>query len=387
MTASAAKPLAGLLVVDLSRVLAGPYCTMLLADLGARVIKVEHPDGGDDARHLGPFIEERSAYFMSANRGKESIALDLKADADRAVFDTLLARADVLVENYRPGVMDKLGYGWEVLHARHPSLVFASISGFGQTGPYRSLPAYDMVVQAMGGIMSITGHPGSPPTRVGTSIGDLSAGMFAVIGIQAALLRRHATGLGERVDVGMLDCQVALLENAIARHEVSGEVPQPIGSRHPAITPFDLFRASDGYIVIAAGRDALFQRMCDALGLGGLAADARFATAPARSDHHAELKALIESKLAAADCAHWRRTLTAAGVPTGPYNTVKDVVSDPQVLARGMLTQVALPSGNTLRVAGSPIRFGTVGPCAPEVHRVPDLDADRARLLAEFPVA
>jgi CoA:oxalate CoA-transferase len=374
-------------VVDLSRVLAGPYCTMLLADLGARVIKVEHPDGGDDARQLGPFVEGRSAYFMSANRDKESIALDLKQSEDRAVFDAMLARADVLVENFRPGVIARLGYDWDALHTRHPRLVFASISGFGQTGPYRSLPAYDMVVQAMGGIMSITGHPGAPPTRVGTSIGDLSAGMFAVIGIQAALLRRHASGLGERVDIGMLDCQVALLENAIARYEVSGEVPGPIGARHPAITPFDLFRASDGYIVIAAGRDLLFKRMCDALELSDLPTDPRFADAMARSEHHAALKELIEHRLAAGSCVFWRNVLTDAGVPTGPYNTLKEVVVDPQVLARGMLMKVGLPSGQTMRVAGNPIKFGDAereAATANEVHRVPELDADRAALLREF---
>ena len=380
----ASRPLTGITVVDLSRVLAGPYCTMLLADLGARVVKVEHPDGGDDARHLGPFIEGRSAYFMSANRDKESIALDLKLAPDKAVFEAMLARADVLVENFRPGVMAKLGYDWESLHARYPRLVFASISGFGQTGPYRALPAYDMVVQAMGGIMSITGHPGSPPTRVGTSIGDLSAGMFAVIGIQAALLKRHATGAGERVDIGMLDCQVALLENAIARYEVSGEVPGPIGARHPAITPFDLFRAADGYIVIAAGRDVLFKRLCDALGMGELVSDTRFVDALARSENHAELKQLIEARLAGDTCVHWRTVFTAAGVPTGPYNTLKEVVVDPQVAARDMLMQVALPSGKTMRVAGNPVKFGAAQPVGAMVHRVPELDADRAALLKEF---
>src|SRR5262249_1441973 len=227
---AARRPLAGLLVVDLTRVLAGPFCTLVLAELGARVIKVERPGPGDDARSVGPHIHGKSAYFMSLNRGKESIALDLGVDADRAVFEKLVARADVLVENYRPGVLAKLGYAWETLHARWPRLVVASISGFGQTGPYAPRPAFDMVVQAMGGVMSLTGHPGGPPTRVGTSIGDITAGLFGASGILAALYERAATGVGRRVDVAMLDAQVAILENAIARYAATGQRPRPRGT-------------------------------------------------------------------------------------------------------------------------------------------------------------
>jgi len=210
-------PLSGITVVDLTRVLAGPFCTMVLSDLGARVIKVERPGSGDDSRHIGPFVNGRSVYFSSLNRGKESIALDLAAAGDRAVFEALLERADVLVENFRPGAMERLGLGWEQLHARHPRLIYAAASGFGRTGPYRGRAAYDMVVQGMGGIMSVTGHPGSPPTRVGTSIGDIAAGLFTAIGVNAALYHRERTGEGQLIDVAMLDCQVAILENAIAR--------------------------------------------------------------------------------------------------------------------------------------------------------------------------
>jgi CoA:oxalate CoA-transferase len=237
-------PLAGILVVDLTRVLAGPFCTLVLADLGARVVKVESPDG-DDARRIGPFVAGRSAYFASLNRGKQSIALDLRAEADRSVFEALVARADVLVENFRPGVMKRLGYGWEALHVRHPRLVAASVSGFGQTGPYAARPAYDVVVQGMGGIMSLTGHPGAPPTRVGTSSGDITAGLFAAIGIQAALVERARSGEGRFVDVAMLDCQVATLENAIARYQATGQVPGPLGSRHPSIAPFQALATRD----------------------------------------------------------------------------------------------------------------------------------------------
>jgi CoA:oxalate CoA-transferase len=377
-----AGPLQGFTVIDLTRVLAGPYCTLLLADLGARVIKVEQPGLGDDARQIGPFVEGDSAYFMSVNRNKESIALDLKAPADRAIFEQLLATADVLVENFRPGTMEKLGYDWPALHARFPRLVFTSVSGFGQTGPYSKRPAYDMVVQAMGGIMSLTGHPGAPPTRVGVSIGDLGAGLYAAIGTQAALLQRGRTGLGDRVDVAMLDCQVALLENAISRMEADGRTPGPVGSRHPSITPFDLFRASDGWFVIAAGNDALFQRLCAALELPALLEDARFATNPARCQHHEVLKQLLEQRLASASCAHWQALLMQHNIPTGDYNDVAAVVNDPQVQAREMLVQVRTQSGRSLTVAGNPVH---VGEHRTQVLRQPPrLDQDRNAILAEL---
>ncbi|MCM0021801.1 MAG: CoA transferase, partial [Tagaea sp.] len=255
-------PLSGVTVVDLTRVLAGPYCTMVLLDLGARVIKVEPPKVGDDARAFGPFLKGKSAYFMSLNRGKESIALDLKNDADTAIFHDLLAAADVLVENYRPGTMEKLGLGWDALHARYPKLIYAAASGFGHSGPYSKRAAYDMVVQGMGGLMSVTGHPGGPPTRVGTSIGDITAGLFTAIGISSALFDRNRTGKGMKVDVAMLDCQIAILENAIARYFSTGQVPGPLGARHPSITPFEAFKAKDGHLIVAAGNDALFAKLC-----------------------------------------------------------------------------------------------------------------------------
>jgi CoA:oxalate CoA-transferase len=375
-------PLRGFTVIDLTRVLAGPYCTLLLADLGARVIKVEQPGLGDDARQIGPFVEGDSAYFMSVNRNKESIALDLKAPADRAIFERLLATADVLVENFRPGTMEKLGYDWPTLHARFPGLVFTSVSGFGQTGPYSRRPAYDMVVQAMGGIMSLTGHPGAPPTRVGVSIGDLSAGLYAAIGTQAALLQRGRTGVGDRVDVAMLDCQVALLENAISRMEADGRAPGPIGSRHPSITPFDVFRAADGWFVIAAGNDALFQRLCTALDLPALPEDARFASNPARCQHHEALKQLLEQRLAGAPCAHWQALLMAHNIPTGEYNDVAAVVKDPQVQAREMLVQVKTQGGRSLTVAGNPVHVG--GHRTQVLRQPPRLDQDRDAILASL---
>jgi CoA:oxalate CoA-transferase len=383
MTESSQLPLAGIIVVDLTRVLAGPYCTMMLADLGARVIKIENPDGGDDSRHVGPFVDGESAYFASINRNKESIALDLKNPEDRKVLEKMLETADVLVENFRAGVMEKLGYTWEGLHARYPELVYASISGFGQTGPYRNRPAYDMVVQAMGGLMSVTGEVGGNPARVGVSIGDIGAGLYATIGIQSALLKRVHTGLGERVDISMLDCQVALLENPIARYSATGTVPKPLGTRHPSITPFDMFATQDGYIVVAVGNDTLFAKLCDALGHAEWAGEARFATVLARNEHHVELKACLEKRLADATTAEWEAVLESAGVPHGPLNSVPQLMQNPHVEARGMLIDIGIGQGKPLRIAGNPVKIGGVDTLT-DVRNPPSLDQDRDRLLAEF---
>jgi CoA:oxalate CoA-transferase len=375
-------PLSGVTVVDLTRVLAGPFCTMILADLGARVIKVETPVRGDDARHIGPFIDGTSAYFMSLNRGKQSIALNLKEGADRSIFERLLARADVLVENFRAGTMDRLGYGWDRLHRDYPRLIYAATSGFGATGPYRDRPAYDMVVQAMGGIMSLTGHPGSPPTRVGTSIGDISAGLFTAVGVNAALYHRQQTGQGVMIDIGMLDCQVAILENAIVRHAATGEVPGPLGSRHPSITPFEAFATSDGYIVIAAGNDALFSTLCATLGRDHIAADHRYSTNANRTAHATELKGEIESALAARTSADWLASLEAAGIPCGPLNDVAQVLADPQVAARNMIVH-AVQGARELPMAGNPIKLSEFGDPATRTP-APDLDEDRDAILARL---
>ncbi|WP_239142978.1 CoA transferase [Variovorax sp. WS11] len=386
LQARSSGPLGGLVVVDLTRVLAGPYCTMILADLGARVIKVEMPDKGDDARHIGPFVEDGwesvSAYFFSVNRNKESIALDLKCPEDRAVFDRLLEGADILVENFRPGTISRLGYSWEQLHRRHPRLVLASISGFGQTGPYRDLPAYDMVVQAMGGILSLTGEEGGVPTRVGVSIGDLAAGMFAAIGVQAAVVERMRTGVGRHVDVGMLDCQVALLENALARQQVDGRTPAPIGSRHPSITPFGLFKALDDQMVVAAGNDGMFVRLCDALGAAHLCDDPRFVTNAGRCEYHADLKVLIDAALASRPVAYWLERLRVLGIPCGSLNNVEDVMGDPQVRARGMLVELPIGQSRRLSVAANPIQFADAPPAR---HTpAPRLDQHRSALLQEL---
>jgi len=378
-----AGPLSGIVVLDLTRVLAGPYCTMMLSDLGARVIKVERPEVGDDARQIGPFVGGKSAYFMSLNRGKQSIALDLRDEADRAVFDQLLEGADVLVENFRPGAMEKLGYGWDVLHARHPRLVYAAASGFGHSGPYSKRPAYDMVVQGMGGIMSLTGQPGGPPTRVGTSIGDITAGLFTTVGVTTALYHRAQTGEGQKIDVAMLDSQVAILENAIARYQATGDVPGPLGARHPSITPFGAFDAEDGALVIAAGNDALFDKLCHCLACPELAGRAEFATNPDRTANEPALRAELEAALAAHPVAYWLEVLERAGVPCGPINDVAHVLADPHVRARNMVVHVDDPDAGRLEMAGNPIKLsGFDDPT--ERGAVPDLDGDRESILAEL---
>ena len=385
-SSDSAGPLAGVTVVDLTRVLAGPFATMVLHDLGARVIKVERPGAGDDARHIGPFVGDRSAYFTSLNCGKESIALDLEIGADRDLLDRLLTRADVVVENFRPGTMDKLGFGWDALHARHPRLIYAAVSGFGRTGPYAQRPAYDMVVQGMGGLMSITGEDGGLPTRVGASIGDITAGLFLVAGVNAALYHRELTGEGMLLDVGMLDCQVAILENAIARYTAMGEVPGPIGARHPSITPFAALRTRDSEVIVAAGNDKLFAQLCEVIGQPELASNPLFLTNALRTEHVHALHDELERALAARTSAEWLEALGAAGIPCGPLNDVAAVVSDPHVRARGMIVDIDDARVQPLRAAGNPIKWSAFDDL--EVRPpAPDLDEHRAALLDELGLA
>jgi CoA:oxalate CoA-transferase len=374
-------PLSGVTIVDLSRILAGPYCTFLMAEMGARVIKVEPPKGGDDARAYGPFVNGKSTYFASVNRGKESIALDLKNDGDRAIFEKLLAKADVVVENFRPGTMEKLGFGWDKLHKKFPKLIYASASGFGHSGPNSKDPAYDMVMQGMGGIMSITGNEGQPPSRVGMSIGDMGAGLYTAVAVNAALLHREKTGESTKVDIAMFDCQLALLENAIMRYTVEGEIPGPLGARHPTIVPFQAFKTKDGSMIIAAGNDNLFVKTCDALGLAGLTSSPDYKTNALRLKHHHQLERAIESVLKGNTTAHWIELLGKAGVPCGPINNVEQAISHPQVAARNMLVEVPDGSGGTLKLAGNPLKMSAFAD--PKTRRAaPDLDADRAAILS-----
>ena len=380
-SSKASGPLEGILVIDLSRILAGPYCTLLMAEMGARVIKVEPPKGGDDARAYGPFVNGKSTYFASVNRGKESIALDLKNDEHKKIFEKLLEKADVVVENFRPGTMEKLGFGWETLHAKYPKLIYASASGFGHTGPNSKDPAYDMVMQGQGGIMSITGNEGQPPSRVGMSIGDIGAGLYTAVAVNAALVHRLKTGESTKVDIAMFDCQLALLENAIMRYTVEKEIPGPLGARHPTITPFEAFATSDGSMIIAAGNDSLFIKMCEALGRSDMATDPNYKTNALRQKSQKKLKHEIESVLKTNTTDHWIDVVSKGGVPCGPINNIAQAIQHPQVAARNMLVSVPDGSGGTLTLAGNPIKMSAFDD--PRTRKAaPDLDADRAGILS-----
>lgn len=351
------RPLDDLTVIDLSRALAGPYCTMMLADLGARVIKVETPDGGDDTRGWGPpFLGGESAYFLSINRNKESLTLNLKASRGRDLLWRLLERADVLVENFRPGTMDRLGLPYDAVHKRVPRLVYCSISGFGQTGPYRERPAYDLIVQGMGGIMGITGEPDGPPTKVGVAVGDICAGMFAAYAILAALRARDRTGRGQWVDASLLDGQVAWMTYAAANYFATGEDPSRFGSAHPNLVPYQAFPSSDGFVNIAVGSEGLWQKFCEALEIP-VARDPRFATNAARVAHRTELLDMLMPVFARRTTAEWVDRLLRAGVPAGPISGMSEVMSDPQVGHRGMVVELDHPRAGRIRVNGVPVKL------------------------------
>jgi formyl-CoA transferase/CoA:oxalate CoA-transferase len=348
-------PLDGITVLDLTRVLSGPYCTMLLADLGARVIKVEQPGKGDDTRAWGPpFVAGESAYFLSINRNKESVTLDFKHPDGRAILDQLIARADVLVENFRPGTLEKVGLDYPSLKLRFPKLVHCSISGFGQTGPRRHEPGYDAVIQAEGGLMSITGLADGPPIRLGVAITDIVSGMFAAQGITAALLARERTGLGQSVDIAMLDAVVAILGYQAGIYFATGSAPPRIGNRHPTIVPYENFPTRDGEFVLAVGNDDQWRRFC---AVAGIAEDARFATNRDRVTRYAELKPILDERLRTETRAHWIERLAAAGVPCGSVRDLHEVFQDPQLDARAMTVELEHPTIGPLRILGTPLKL------------------------------
>jgi crotonobetainyl-CoA:carnitine CoA-transferase CaiB-like acyl-CoA transferase len=353
-------PLDGITVLDFTRVLSGPYCTMQLADMGARVIKLEQPGKGDDTRAWGPpFVNGESAYFLSINRNKESLTLDLKNAAAARVIDALLDKADVLVENFRPGTMARLGLGYEQLAQRFPRLVYCSISGFGQTGPRSMEPGYDAVVQAEGGLMSITGAEGGRPFRLGVAISDIVSGMFATQGIAFALLVRERTGRGQLVDVAMLDATVALLTYQAGIYFATGRTPGRMGNRHPTIVPYETFEASDGEFVIAVGNDEQWRRFCTVAGLEALAADERFATNQARVASYTALRPLLDERLRVRTRAEWVDRLRPAGVPCGSVRDVAEVLEDPQIDARGMVQEIEHAVAGAMRVTGVPIKLSS----------------------------
>jgi formyl-CoA transferase/CoA:oxalate CoA-transferase len=348
-------PLEGLTVLDLTRVLSGPYCTMLLADMGARVIKIEQPGTGDDTRGWGPpFIEGESAYFLSINRNKESVTLDFKRPEGRAILDRLIAKSDVLVENFRPGTLAKLDLDYQTLAPRHPRLVYGSISGFGQTGPRSAEAGYDAVMQAEGGLMSITGSADGPPFRLGVAIADIVSGMFAAQGLTLALFARERTGRGQAVDIGMLDSVAALLTYQAAIYFATGSAPSRMGNRHPTIVPYETFSAADGDFVLAVGNDDQWRRLCEAADLDD---DGRFATNRARVTRYDELKPMLDERLRRRTRAEWIARLVGAGVPCGSVRDLHDVFADAQLAARDMVATLNHPVIGSLRLLGVPVKL------------------------------
>jgi crotonobetainyl-CoA:carnitine CoA-transferase CaiB-like acyl-CoA transferase len=348
-------PLSDIFVLDLTRVLSGPYCTMMLADMGARVIKIEQPRKGDDTRAWGPpFLGSESAYFLSVNRNKESLTLDFKHPDGRAILNRLIARADVLVENFRPGAMAKLGLDYPSLAADHPRLVYCSISGFGQSGPRRREPGYDAVMQAEGGLMSITGAAGEQPFRLGVAIADIVSGMFAAQGVTAALFARERTGRGQAVDIAMLDSVAALLTYQAGIYFATGAAPPRLGNRHPTIAPYETFAAADGDFVLAAGNDELWRRFC---AVAGLELGERFATNRQRVSLYDELRPILADRLITRSRAAWIEALTAAGVPCGSVRDLSELFSDPQIAARHMTEEVLHTTIGSLQVLGTPLKL------------------------------
>jgi len=353
------KPLQDIVVLDLSRVLAGPFCTMILSDLGAEIIKVEHPQKGDDSRDYGPFLHNRSLYFLSINHGKKSISLNLKKPQGRELLLELIKQCDVLVENFRPGTMEKFNLGYDILQLINPQMIYAAVSGFGHSGPDSQKPAYDILVQARGGIMSITGWQNIAPTRVGMSLGDITASLFTAIGINAALYQREKTGLGQKIDVAMLDGQIAILENALVRYQAEGISPQPLGNRHPTISPFQAYKASDYYFVIGVGNDNLWNTFCKALEMPELISDSRFCNNRLRTENIDALNFILEPFFASKPASYWLELMEKSGIPCSSINDIESVMQDPQLLARNMFVEVNEPVAGTVKIAGNPIKMSS----------------------------
>ena len=353
-----ARALDGIRIIDFSKALAGPYCTMLLADMGAEVIKVEMPGSGDDSRGWGPpFIEGEAAYFLSVNRNKKSITLNLKDPKAKEIALKIIEKADIVLESNRPGVMTKLGLDYETVKKINPGIIYCSISGFGQTGPYSKRPGFDQVIQGYGGIMGLTGEKGGGPLKVGIAVTDIATGMFAATGILTALYHRERTGQGQHVDASMLDGQVSWLTYQAGRYLASGNVPQRIGSAHPLIVPYQDFEASDGFINIAAGNDNLWKKFCAVTDLSDIADDPKFATNPKRVENRDEVVEIVSKKINTKTMQEWLDILNDAGVPCGPIYTVDQIFKDPQVLAREMLVEVDHPKCGKIQVTGSPIKL------------------------------
>lgn len=350
--------LSDVIVIDLSRVLAGPYCTQILGDLGATVIKIEQPGKGDDTRQFGPpYIAGESAYYLGLNRNKHSITIDFNTAEDKQRLLDLLGTATVLVENFRPGTLARQGLGYEALHAINPGLIYCSISGYGQNGPYVSRPGYDFVAQAESGLMAVTGDIDGEPQRVGVPVADVSAGMFACMAILAALHVRDLTGQGQYIDISLLEAAVSLLSNVSSNYLISGKEAERYGNSHPNIVPYQAFRTHNGYIVVACGNDRLYQKLCHLLGRDELATDERFATNPQRVRNRQQLVPMLQTLFLQGDTDDWLDELRSAGIPCGAINTISQVFHDPQIQARGLVWECEHPTAGTIKLSGSPIRL------------------------------
>jgi CoA:oxalate CoA-transferase len=378
------QALEGIKILDLTWVLSGPFCTMVLSDLGAEVIKVERPKAGDIGRGNGPIVNGLSTYFLSLNRGKKSITLNLASEKGRQVLLQLAKKVDVIVSNYVPGTMEKLGIGYNVVKQHNPSIIYAMCSGFGQNGPYKNKPAFDVIVQAMGGIISITGEPGRPPVRPGASLGDITAGLFMAVSILAALEERHRSGQGQMIDISMLDCQVALLENAYVRYLATGELPQPLGTRHPVFTPFQVFPTKDAYVAVATmgGVQDQWPIFCATLGLTEIIDDKRFETGWLRSQNNDILEPILNQAMRQKTTAEWLKEFEAVSLACGPVNTIDKVVDDPQIKTREMIIEVEHARAGKFKVVNTPIKLSRT-PARIE-KASPDLGEHTEEILKEW---
>jgi len=376
------KTLENVKILDMSRVLAGPYCTMILKDLGAEVIKVEVPLTGDDSRGYGPFKNGQSVYFMSVNRGKKSISINLKTEKGKQILLEMIKKVDVLVENFRPGTMEKLGLGWEVLKQINPKLIYAAASGFGHTGADSQKPAYDILVQAAG-VMSITGWKDSPPTRVGMSIGDITAGLYLAIGINAALYQKAVTGLGQKIDVSLLDCQVAILENAIMRYQVENKAPEPIGNRHPTITPFQAYKAKDVWFVVGVGSESLWKSFCKVLNREDLIDNQLFANNKKRTENIVELNQILNSIFIEKNAEEWLQIIGDAQIPCGPINTIDKLLENKQIHSRNMIVDLKDDKIENLKLVGNPIKMSLLDDPTFREH-APEIGENNLEILKEY---
>nr|WP_263326198.1 CoA transferase [Neobacillus sp. Marseille-Q6967] len=348
----------GIRILDVSRVLAGPFCSMILGDLGAEVIKIEHYVSGDETRGWGPpFVNGESAYYLCANRNKQSMTLNLKSEEGKEIFAKLASTSDIVIQNFKAGTLEKMGLGYSQLKAKNPGLILASITGFGSTGPYKDLPGYDYIIQAMSGLMSITGEPHGGPVKVGVAIADVLTGLYTCIGILGALQHRNQTGQGQEIDISLMDCQISSLINVASNYLCSGVTPKRMGNRHPNISPYQVFKTMDGELVIAVGNDEQFKRLTAVLGVPELADMKEFKHNEQRLKNNDKLVAICEELLSKKTKNEWKERLDAVGVPNGPINTIAEMFEDPQIMAREMIVEMEHPLIDNLQLTGSPLKL------------------------------